>query len=35
LTRNFDEMLALAEASDTGMVMNIQRGNRELYILLK
>jgi len=35
LTRNFDELLALVEASDTGMVMNLQRGNRELYILLK
>jgi S1-C subfamily serine protease len=35
LTRNFDEMLALVESSDTGMIMSIQRGNRELYILLK
>jgi serine protease Do/serine protease DegQ len=35
LTRNFDELQALVEASDTGMIMNIQRGNRELYILLK
>ncbi len=35
LTRNFDELLALVEDNGTGMVMNIQRGNRELYILLK
>jgi len=32
LTHNFDEALALA---DDAMIMNIQRGNRELYILLK
>jgi len=31
-TRSFDEALALA---DDAMIMNIQRGNRELYILLK
>ena len=35
LTRNFDELFALIEDNGTGMVMNIQRGNRELYILLK
>ena len=35
LTRNFDELFALIENNGTGMVMNIQRGNRELYILLK
>jgi len=35
LTRNFDEMLELVEANGKGMMMNIQRGNRELYILLK
>ena len=35
LTRNFDEMFALVEASPSGMIMNLQRGNRELYILLK
>ena len=35
LTRNFDEMFELVEANGKGMIMNIQRGNRELYILLK
>jgi serine protease Do/serine protease DegQ len=35
LTRNFDEVFALVEANDKAMIMNIQRGNRELYILLK
>ena len=35
LMRNFDEVLALLESENDGMVMNIQRGNRELYILLK
>ena len=35
LTRNFDELFTLIEDNGTGMVMNIQRGNRELYILLK
>jgi serine protease Do/serine protease DegQ len=35
LTRNFDELFALIEDPGKGMVMNIQRGNRELYILLK
>jgi serine protease Do/serine protease DegQ len=35
LTRNFDEVFALVEANGKGMIMNIQRGNRELYILLK
>ena len=33
LARNFDELFALVD--DGGMIMNIQRGNRELYILLK
>ena len=32
LTHSFEEALALA---DEAMIMNIQRGNRELYILLK
>ena len=35
LTRTFDEVFALMEANGKGMIMNIQRGNRELYILLK
>jgi serine protease DegQ len=35
LTRNFDELFALIDDDGAGMVMNIQRGNRELYILLK
>jgi serine protease Do/serine protease DegQ len=35
LTRRFDEVLAIVESNDNGMIMNIQRGNRELYILLK
>jgi len=35
LTRNFDEVFALVESNGKGMIMNIQRGNRELYILLK
>jgi len=35
LTRNFDEVFALVESNGNGMIMNIQRGNRELYILLK
>ena len=35
LTRNFDEMFAVVEANRKGMIMNVQRGNRELYILLK
>ena len=35
LTRNFDEVFALVETNGKGMIMNIQRGNRELYILLK
>ena len=35
LTRNFDEAFDLAENAGRGMIMNIQRGNRELYILLK
>ena len=35
LTRTFDEVFALVETNGKGMIMNIQRGNRELYILLK
>jgi S1-C subfamily serine protease len=35
LTRNFEELFALVDGNDRGMVMNIQRGNRELYVLLK
>jgi len=35
LTRNFDEVFALVNTNGNGMVMNIQRGERELYILLK
>jgi serine protease Do len=35
LTRSFDEALALRADGKRGMIMNIQRGNRELYILLK
>jgi len=35
LTRRFDEMLAIVESNGNGMIMNIQRGDRELYILLK
>ena len=35
LTRNFDEAFDLAETASRRMIMNIQRGNRELYILLK
>ena len=35
LTRNFDEVFALVDAKGKGMIMNIQRGNRELYVLLK
>ena len=35
LTRNFDEAFDLVENANRGMIMNIQRGNRELYILLK
>ena len=31
----FEEMFALVESNAKGMVMNIKRGNRELYILLK
>ena len=33
LVRDFDELFALVD--DSGMILNIQRGNRELYILLK
>jgi serine protease Do/serine protease DegQ len=35
LTRTFDEVFVLVENDGSGMIMNIQRGNRELYILLK
>jgi serine protease Do/serine protease DegQ len=35
LTHNFDEVFDIVAASKKGMIMNIQRGNRELYILLK
>jgi serine protease DegQ len=35
LTRSFDEMFAIVDSNEKGMIMNIQRGNRELYILLK
>jgi serine protease Do/serine protease DegQ len=35
LTRRFDEALAIVESNGSGMIMNIQRGDRELYILLK
>jgi serine protease Do/serine protease DegQ len=35
LTRNFAELFAIVDGDEKGMVMNIQRGNRELYILLK
>lgn len=35
LTRNFDDAFDLVENSNRGMIMNIQRGSREHYILLK
>jgi len=35
LTRNFDEVFALVEGNGKSMIMNVQRGKRELYILLK
>jgi serine protease DegQ len=35
LTRSFDEIFAVVDSNEKGMIMNIQRGNRELYILLK
>jgi len=35
LVQGFDEMLQIVDDSGGGMIMNIQRGNRELYILLK
>ncbi len=35
LIGNLDEVFALMEANGKGMIMNILRGNRELYILLK
>ena len=35
LTRTFDEVFALVQNNGNGMIMNVQRGSRELYILLK
>jgi serine protease Do/serine protease DegQ len=35
VTRNFDELFNVIDSNGRGMIMNIQRGNRELYILLK
>ncbi len=35
LTGSFDEIFALVDTTGKGMIMNIQRGKRELYILLK
>jgi serine protease Do/serine protease DegQ len=35
LTRTFDEIFALVDINGKGMIMNVQRGRRELYILLK
>ena len=35
LARTFDEVFALLENNGNGMIMSIQRGERELYILLK
>ena len=35
LARTFDEVFALVEHNGNGMIMNVQRGKRELYILLK
>ncbi|MCP4386934.1 MAG: Do family serine endopeptidase [Gammaproteobacteria bacterium] len=35
LTRTFDEIFALVNINGNGMIMNVQRGDRELYILLK
>ncbi len=35
LARTFDEVFALVENNGNGMIMNVQRGERELYILLK
>jgi serine protease Do/serine protease DegQ len=35
LTRTFDEVFALVDNNGNGMIMNVQRGERELYILLK
>ena len=35
LTRTFDEVFALVGTNVKGMIMNVQRGNRELYILLQ
>jgi len=35
VTRTFDEVFALVENNGNGMIMNVQRGERELYILLK
>ena len=33
--RSFDEALSIAGKNDRGMILNIQRGKRDLYILLK
>ena len=35
LTRSFDEVFEITKQSGSAMIMNIQRGNRELYLLLK
>ena len=35
LTRTFDEVFALVDTNGNGMIMNVLRGERELYILLK
>jgi Do/DeqQ family serine protease len=35
LARSFDEVFELIEDKDKGLIMNIQRGDRELFILLK
>ena len=35
LTRNFDEVFALLATNGSRMIVNVQRGDRELYVLLK
>ncbi len=35
LTRTFDEVFEATKGGNGAMIMNIQRGNRELYLLLK
>ena len=35
LARSFDEVFALIENNGKALIMNIQRGDRELFILLK